>query len=160
MTRIKPILIIGYGNPLRSDDGIGWYVAERLAQQWGDQVDVITAHQLTPEHAEALAEASLAFFIDAVDKALSPELAQCVPVALDEASSSGFTHQCAPQTILLYAKLLYDHSPQAFLVSVSGENFDHGDTLTPHALAAAEAAMEKATRLIRLTIKTQSPAAP
>ena len=24
-------LVIGYGNPLRSDDGVGWHVAERLA---------------------------------------------------------------------------------------------------------------------------------
>ena len=26
------ILVIGYGNVLRSDDGIGWHVAERLAE--------------------------------------------------------------------------------------------------------------------------------
>jgi hydrogenase maturation protease len=147
MTATQPILVIGYGNPLRSDDGLGWYVAERLAEQWGDRIEVVAVHQLTPELAERLAESSLAVFIDAVDKNRSSSLVQCTPLTLDGASSGGFTHQCAPQTILLYAKMLYGHSPRAFLISVAGENFDHGDRLTPYAQRAAEAAIGRVNAL-------------
>ena len=46
-------LIIGYGNPLRSDDGFGWHATQKLTIQlhYAD-VEIITRHQLTPELAE------------------------------------------------------------------------------------------------------------
>src|SRR5580704_15594719 len=48
-------LVIGYGNPLRSDDALGWHASRLLAQALaGQEVDVITCHQLTPELAEPL----------------------------------------------------------------------------------------------------------
>jgi hydrogenase maturation protease len=41
--RVKPVLVIGLGNPLMGDDGIGWHVAGRLAadQRLPDSVEVI-----------------------------------------------------------------------------------------------------------------------
>ncbi len=46
----RKALIIGYGNVLRSDDGIGWHVAERLAADARfDDVTILQRHQLTPE---------------------------------------------------------------------------------------------------------------
>ena len=59
-------LIIGYGNPLRSDDAFGWHASRLLAQVLtGQDVDVITCHQLTPELAEQLSRCRRAVFIDA-----------------------------------------------------------------------------------------------
>ena len=48
------ILVIGYGNPLRSDDGIGIFVANCLSQKNLTGVKIMTAHQL---HVEFLDEA-------------------------------------------------------------------------------------------------------
>jgi len=42
-------LIIGIGNPLRSDDGVGWVVAEQLTRDSDASSDVLTVYQLTPE---------------------------------------------------------------------------------------------------------------
>src|SRR5271169_1528567 len=54
-------LIIGYGNPLRSDDGFGWHAGRLLAQSLADQdAKIITCHQLTPELAETLSQSSRA----------------------------------------------------------------------------------------------------
>ena len=59
-------LVVGYGNPLRGDDGLGWHAAAALAAdpRLAD-TDVITRHQLTPELAEDIATARLAVLIDA-----------------------------------------------------------------------------------------------
>ena len=60
------VLIIGYGNPLRSDDGFGWHASRLIARELaGHDVEVITCHQLTPELAEPLSQCSQAVFIDA-----------------------------------------------------------------------------------------------
>jgi hydrogenase maturation protease len=58
-------LVIGFGNTLRSDDGVGPRVASVVAG-WGlPGVVAIAVHQLGPELAEPLAEAGRAFFVDA-----------------------------------------------------------------------------------------------
>jgi hydrogenase maturation protease len=60
------ILIIGYGNPLKSDDGLGWHAAQELSRELTPPgVKVIRAHQLTPELAEEASTAELVLFIDA-----------------------------------------------------------------------------------------------
>lgn len=40
---MKPVLVIGLGNPLMGDEGIGWHIAERLA-----------ADPRLPEHVEVM----------------------------------------------------------------------------------------------------------
>ena len=46
----RGVLVIGYGNVLRSDDGVGWHVTERLASDARfASVTVLQRHQLTPE---------------------------------------------------------------------------------------------------------------
>ena len=53
----RKALIIGYGNPLRSDDGFGWHAGRLLAQALaGQEAEVITCHQLTPELADGFGE--------------------------------------------------------------------------------------------------------
>lgn len=64
---MKPkVLIVGYGNPLRRDDGVGWYAAQRLSHELsGEQAEVIACHQLMPELAERISQTDLVIFIDA-----------------------------------------------------------------------------------------------
>ena len=66
------VLVIGYGNTLRSDDGVGWVAAALLADDprlAGDLsragVEVRAVHQLTPELALDFSRASLVILIDA-----------------------------------------------------------------------------------------------
>src|SRR4051794_39172723 len=58
-------LIIGIGNPLRSDDGLGWKVAEQLVQDLRPGQVILTVHQLTPELVQWMANANLVVLIDA-----------------------------------------------------------------------------------------------
>lgn len=60
------ILIIGYGNTLRQDDGAGYKVAEIVAQWHLEGVRSIPCHQLTPDLAQDIAQSEKVIFIDAV----------------------------------------------------------------------------------------------
>jgi hydrogenase maturation protease len=59
------VVVIGYGNTLRSDDGAGQQVAT-LVEDWQlPQVRSLAVHQLTPELAAELATAQMVIFVDA-----------------------------------------------------------------------------------------------
>ena len=59
-------LVIGFGNTLRSDDGVGRYAAERLATDGRlTGATVIAVHQLAPELAIEVARADLLVLVDA-----------------------------------------------------------------------------------------------
>ena len=62
----RGILVIGYGNTLRRDDGVGVRAAEMMAADSRFAgVEVLMAYQLTPELSLDIATASLVVFIDA-----------------------------------------------------------------------------------------------
>ena len=66
MILAEDVLVIGYGNPLRGDDGAGWKAAELLAEDPRLAGAVVLArHQLTPELADDVSRASLVVLVDA-----------------------------------------------------------------------------------------------
>jgi len=91
-----PVLIIGYGNPLRCDDGIGWRAAQAIMQAWPEkQVRVEAAHQLLPEMADWLAEASHVIFIDACWN-LIPGRIRSREIHPETTGTASMTHQFSP----------------------------------------------------------------
>jgi Ni,Fe-hydrogenase maturation factor len=64
------VLVVGYGNSLRGDDGAGWHAAARLAADPRlTGARVLARHQLTPELAAEVATASLVVLVDATTDA-------------------------------------------------------------------------------------------
>jgi hydrogenase maturation protease len=123
-------VIIAFGNPLRCDDGLAWHVAEELSRlDLPANVEIITRHQLTPELALSVSQASSVLFIDAARDGVPGELV-CAPLR-PQRQSSVFTHEFSPATILSLAQDLYGARPTAFTISLCGQNFDHGETLSP-----------------------------
>ncbi|MBX3085014.1 MAG: hydrogenase maturation protease [Anaerolineae bacterium] len=128
---MERLLIIGYGNPLRGDDGIGWHVAENLLHfAWAEDVPILTRHQLTPELAERLVNVDRVIFIDAQVGVRPGEIqVQRVNAAAD--SAFAFTHHLTPDALLAAARDLYGSSPDARLFTVTGESFALQETLSP-----------------------------
>lgn len=123
------ILVIAYGNPLRCDDGLAWRVAEELAKlNLPSDVEIFTRHQLTPELALPVSQATTVLFIDAARTGVPADLAWR-PLK-PQPSSSLFTHECSPAAILGLAQELYGRCAEAFTISLTGECFDHGETLS------------------------------
>jgi hydrogenase maturation protease len=130
------VLIIGYGNPLRGDDSLGWHAAQRLAETLHrEDVDIRTCHQLTPELAEPLSQAALAIFIDASCVGL-PGTVRCDQMLPNLAAVSDFTHHFDIPALLACAQILYGLCPPAVLCSVAAESFDLSENLTATVSAA------------------------
>lgn len=123
------ILVIGYGNPLRGDDGLGPLVANALRESFGDQIAILTPHQLTPELAGPISQARYVMFIDARhgDKPGSIYYETLAPGAGDPGA---FSHHASPAALLLLARHLYGSSPEAVLLSLIGAAFDTPDSIS------------------------------
>jgi len=143
-----PVLIIGYGNPLRSDDGIGWHAANALLGEWpASQVRIKAAHQLLPEMADWLAESEYAVFIDACWGAV-PGRIRSHPVLPEGERTASMTHHFSPTGLLADAWHLYHHCPEAVLVSIGGESFDHGENMSQSVSAAWPRLLAQVRKLV------------
>jgi hydrogenase maturation protease len=128
--------VIGYGNPLRGDDGFGWAVARKFADECvGDGVArVIAVHQLTPELAEPVSEAGLVIFVDASrDDEPGAWSAREITASSTE---TALGHQFDAAGLLACTHEIYAASPRAILVSMGAESFDCQETLSSRVAAA------------------------
>lgn len=127
---MKPVLVIGYGNCLRGDDGLGWYVAQCLAQKADPaELEVIPCAQLTPDLAESVSRATAVLFIDAVQDGQVGEIRR--ETVLPSPAPPSFTHHLGPEGLLALAEQLYGTCPEAELFSICGQLFDYSDSLSP-----------------------------
>jgi hydrogenase maturation protease len=130
-------LVIGYGNTLRGDDGIGPWVASAIAAYQWPHVLALAVLQLVPELAETLAHSDLAIFIDAHLDVAGPPVAVA---ALLPRSVSARSHVGEPGSLLALAHDLYGRTPSAWLVRAAGEDFSLRESLSTVGLRnAAEA---------------------
>lgn len=128
-------LVIGYGNPLRGDNGVGWKAAEYLSgMQEDEEVQILAVHQLTPELAEPVSQAASVLFIDASHEGAPGSWA--VEEVSAKADANALGHHFTPGGLLAYAKGLFDASPRAMVISVAAESFECGDSLSPAVSAA------------------------
>ena len=137
-TTTKPsLLVIGYGNSLRRDDGAGLVFAQSLIDRWraaGHVVEIITAHQLNPELAEDIAQsgAGTVLFVDAAVTD-NPQNAQIKLTKIWSADlSPSLGHHLDPAAVLLYAKQLYGYEGTAWTASIPGFDWAHGEGLSDH----------------------------
>src|SRR5208282_1087020 len=113
VTKTRP-LVIGFGNPLRQDDGIGWRAAELLEQLLspGD-AEIIQCHQLTPELAASFEDASIVIFLDAASDR-EPGAISTEPVRAE--STIVWSHYLSPGQLLGLSEQLGGKAPPAFLI--------------------------------------------
>jgi hydrogenase maturation protease len=121
------VLIIGIGNPLRRDDGLGWAVAEALSRDSLARCEVLTVYQLTPELAEDISSASLVVMIDASHEGEPGTLAVRTLAEAAQPSAVG-THYTTPEELAALTTALYGHCPLVMVVSLTGADFGLGET--------------------------------
>lgn len=123
------VLVIGYGNALRGDDGAGFVVAETVRDWLLPDVGAIAVHQLLPELAADIAEvAEEVWFVDAaIAHGNATPQVQALAPRWDRACG----HTCSPQTLLALAALLYDRLPAAWLLTIPAQGFELGAGFSP-----------------------------
>jgi hydrogenase maturation protease len=141
------VLVIGIGNPLRSDDGLGWRVAEELGRDAEPTIlKVIKVHQLTPEIAESLSRVEQVIFVDAAAQGVAGTLT-CQKVCAAGADLR-HSHHVTPETLVEMAGILYGAKPVAYVLSLAGRSFEHGDSLSPEIAQALPRVLAKVRELI------------
>ena len=122
-------LVLGIGNPLRGDDGIGALLAEEAGGR--------SVQQLTPDLAEQLACLDAVLFIDAW---LAPAGATPQLLVMTPAAGVCESHRLEPAQLLAISQVLYGRAPEAHLLLVPAHAFEHGTALSAPLKAALPAA--------------------
>jgi hydrogenase maturation protease len=151
----RSVLILGYGNTLRRDDGAGAVAARLLAADprlQRDGVEVREAYQLLPEMSLDLAEVTLAVFVDAdaaglpgsvTVRGIDPETA-----ARSDADARGepgaSSHHVGGGELVALAATLGGRAPDAVAIGIGVADMGLGEGLSP----AVESALPQVVDLV------------
>jgi len=130
------ILVVGYGNSARSDDGIGWHVAQRLS------VD-----PLVPELAYDISAAAVAVFIDATTS-LPPGQIGVERLRPLERTGGPLSHHVNPATLMALSNQLYGRAAEGYIVSCGVQSVELGDRLSSAGEAALPMVVEAVAELV------------
>jgi hydrogenase maturation protease len=135
----KRILLIGYGNPGRQDDGLGPALVEAIAQLQIPDVTIDSDYQLTVEDAAAAAEHDIVVFADAAVAGAEPFFFRRVEPA--DATLGFSSHSVEPEAVAALARDLFHARLSAYALGIRGYAFgEFGEGLSEGArrnLAAA-----------------------
>jgi hydrogenase maturation protease len=128
MSIAAPLLVIGYGNTLRADDGVGPRVAEAVEALRLPGVRTLTCQQLSPEHAEPISRAEVVVFVDAaVDARAEVQWRPLVPTD----SSQLMAHAADPRTMLALSRDVFGHAPKAWWLTIPAVDLGFSESLSP-----------------------------
>jgi hydrogenase maturation protease len=138
------ILMIGYGNTLRGDDGLGWYAAHWLARRIEHQrgpgrrfaaacpaeAKVLAVRQLTPELAEEISRSEQVIFMDACCSR-PPGQWSCKLIEPGLEVNGSITHHLTPSSLVALSRELYGTCPgRACFLTIGGEFFGYREGLS------------------------------
>ena len=133
-------LVIGYGNTLRGDDGVGPRVADAVAALNLPGVRTLACPMLTPELADPISQARVVIFVDAaVDAPKEVQLRKLEP----NETSQLMAHAADPRTMLALARDVFGHVPDAWWLTIPAGNLDFCEELSPETQRGFEEAVEK-----------------
>lgn len=144
---VRPILIIGHGNPLRRDDGVGPLVVQTVEEWRVPGVSCLSAHQLLPEFAEPLAHSRLAVFVDARRGGENSSI--CTTSVEPGQISSPIDHAISPSNLLTLARDLFGRSPSAWLIGIAASDFSLGEGLSESAAEGRADALRQIATILK-----------
>jgi len=115
------ILLIGYGNPCRLDDGLGPAVAQAIAEMDIEGIDVDSDYQLTVEDAVDISKHDAVIFADADVSGPEPFYFKKIKPAEHVSFSS---HSISPTSLLGLVKNIYNIEVDAYILGIRGYDFN------------------------------------
>lgn len=133
-------LVIGYGNTLRGDDGVGPCVAEAIGILRLPGVRTLICPLLTPELADPISRVEKVIFVDAaVD---SPNEVQWRKLEPNE-SSQLMAHAADPRTLLALARDVFGRAPEAWWLTIPARDLGFHEGFSPEVQRSFVVAVEK-----------------
>jgi len=148
MTVSLRVLVIGYGNPGRQDDGLGPAAAAAIERLGWANLTAYDNYQLNIEHAADVAEHDVVWFVDASKDAAAPFTVRPVQPA---ASIDFSSHIVSPEAVLAIAAHCYNGAPSAHLLAIRGYEFAFLEELTAAAADNLRAALAMLIKRIDVT---------
>lgn len=125
------ILLIGYGNPGRLDDGLGPALAEEIEKLQLPGITVAEDYQLNVEDAESISQHDVVIFADA--SVTIPEPFTFYQIA-PKNDISFSTHSITPECLLGLAYELFQAKTRGYILAIRGYKFnDFGQMLSSDA---------------------------
>ncbi len=134
MTTEQNILIYGYGNPGRQDDGLGIFLTEKV-DNWIKEknlksIKVDCNYQLNIEDAAEIADKDLVVFVDASKEDINDFLfTEVKPSDKTEFSM----HAVSPSYIFNLCNIIYNKAPDTYLLHIKGYKWDFLKEMTEQA---------------------------
>ncbi|MCK4630882.1 MAG: hydrogenase maturation protease [Bacteroidales bacterium] len=129
----KPgILIYGYGNPGREDDGLGNAFVEAI-RSWIEKnkltnIELDSNYQLNIEDADMMAKKDIVLFVDAT---VEPIENFCVTTVEPSGAKVEFTmHSVSPAFVLDLCQKIFGKNPQTYLLHIKGYQWDFKEELS------------------------------
>ena len=149
MSGKRRILLLGYGNPGRCDDGLGPALAQAVEKMHIPGVVVDSDYQLVVEDAHTIAGYDVVIFADADATGLEPFSFRRIEPAGDKIG--GFSsHSVSPAEVLALAKEMFAAKATAYVLGIRGYMFEEfGERFSNKAkenLAASTTFIAKALR--------------
>lgn len=140
------IIVYGYGNPGRYDDGIGPTIAEEIAR-WADENKLSNIHtdsnyQLNIEDADTIKDYDIVIFVDA---SIEPIEDFCLTEVYPSDHVDFTMHAVSPSFVLDLCKKMYPNTPETYLLHVKGYEFELKEGMSP----TARQNMKKATDYLK-----------
>lgn len=143
---IEPVLLIGYGNLGRGDDGLGVLAVEILAAHGLARLECLTTLQLQIEHVTDLLERERLIFVDADMRCPAPYVLSPVAAQRDHSYSS---HALTPAALLHVFQQVYGKAaPPAQLLRIRGYRFALGDELSDPAQQNLQIALQVLMQIV------------
>lgn len=143
MKQTSKILIYGYGNPGRQDDGLGNLFVDK-AKAWVEKqglrnISFDSNYQLNIEDAAEISDKDIVVFVDASTEDIQDfVLEQLKPDAKVEFSM----HSVSASYVVHLCNDIYDKTPKSFLLHIKGYQWEFMEEMTPEAKANFALAFE------------------
>jgi len=145
----RRILVYGYGNPGRQDDGLGIEMI-KMVQEWIDRHELTCMtsennYQLNVEDSEIISNMETVVFVDATqeESILEYKFAKIDPS--DEKIEFSM-HAVSPEFVLNLSKKLFDKMPETYVLAIKGYEWDFKEELSDNARLNLEQAYQFLTR--------------
>lgn len=135
---VKSMLVLGFGNPGRSDDNLGPAAVEFVESLDHPGITVDVNYQLTIEDAVSVSEHEGVVFVDASKDVQAPfTFSEVTP-----SPRNGFTdHSLSPEAVLHISAEHFDAKPPAWVLAIRGYEFDLGEQMSDQAQQNLEEAV-------------------
>ncbi|MBN1924400.1 MAG: hydrogenase maturation protease [Prolixibacteraceae bacterium] len=134
MSEKPKILVYGYGNPGRQDDGLGIELSEKI-EEWARQeaktnITVDGNYQLNIEDASTISEYDIVFFVDASKENIESFFIEEVTPSTKVDFT---THSASPAFVLELCHKIYRKYPNTYLLHIKGYEWEFMKEITGRA---------------------------